>query len=448
MDSPVALQIGKLLTELDYHELQPRYSDRLDDIIVDTIACGFGGANEPEYYNIISVVPTIGKVDEATVLGANSAATIEDAAFANTVACHFLTHDDRHGGASTHPGSIIVPVALALGEVHESSGTAVLTAVLGGYEVIGRIGSILHGFNEDIPRRPTPVFGPLGAAATAGLLLGLDESELGHALSYAANLSGGMAQVWIDGSYEYVIHSAMAAQHGILSAKLASKGLTASEWTFEGPKGFFKAFFGEIPNNFDAAYETAGDQYELDDVIGKAVPACGLAQVPILIAESLLADGLEYEKVDSIDVTAASLVADIPGCDLVTDIHSPTQALMSVPHSIASTLVLETYTREACTTYRDDPRIEELRERVTMNYDDSFYKYEFTVTVTLEDGETITKHVDEQPPLSSEDYREKFEFYGNELFADETTDQLYSRFADIGSENDVGAVMRELRAEF
>jgi len=448
MDAPIAETLGELLTELEYEKLDQRYKDKLDDIIVDTVACGFGGVHEPEYYDILPILPSPGKIDEATVFGTDSGATIEDAAFANVVASHFLTHDDRHGGASTHPGSIVVPVALAVGEKRNASGREILTAVLGGYEIIGRIGSILEGFNEEIPRRPTPVFGPFGAAVTAGLLLDFDGSEMGHAISYAANLAGGMAQVWIDGTYEYVIHSAMAAQHGILSAKLANEGFTASERTLEGKKGFFKAFFGTIPESFDAVFDEFGERYELDDVIGKPLPACGVAQVPILIAESFLEQGIEYEDVESVNVTAASLVADIPGCDLVTGIRSPTQALMSVPHSIASTFALEDYTREACTTHRDDSRIKDLREKVDMHYDDSYYKYEFTITVHLMNGESETIHMAEQPFLSTGDYREKFEFYGTKLFSEDRTATLYDRFSAIDSEDNIASLLAELRDEF
>ena len=63
-----------------------------------------------------------------------------DAAFVNGSYGHGFEYDDAHGPSASHPGSCVIPAALAIGEELDSSLGEVITALVTGYEVYTRIG--------------------------------------------------------------------------------------------------------------------------------------------------------------------------------------------------------------------------------------------------------------------------------------------------------------------
>jgi hypothetical protein len=93
-------------------------------------------------------------------------ASPRDAALLNGLFGHGFEMDDTHIPSTTHPGSVVIPAALATlrGRI---SGTKFLVAVVVGYEVMARVGfaagpaHILRGFH------PTGTVGVFGAAAAA-----------------------------------------------------------------------------------------------------------------------------------------------------------------------------------------------------------------------------------------------------------------------------------------
>src|SRR5690606_19159767 len=98
-----------------------------------------------------------------------------------------LDYDDTLYG---HPGSVIVPTALTTSHYLNASGGDVLSAVVAGYEVAGRLGKACSPSAESrklawgIGSRHAPA-----AAATTALLLKLDLNQTAHALAISASNS-------------------------------------------------------------------------------------------------------------------------------------------------------------------------------------------------------------------------------------------------------------------
>ena len=65
------------------------------------------------------------------------------AAFANGAATHALELDDIYARGLFHPGTVIVPAVLAVGEHLSSHGVDVARAVVAGYEVGCRLAEAL-----------------------------------------------------------------------------------------------------------------------------------------------------------------------------------------------------------------------------------------------------------------------------------------------------------------
>src|SRR6266853_1601807 len=95
--------------------------------------------------------------------------------------------DDIHLASTTTPGAIVVPGAVAIAAAHRDRDPAALAAaMMAGYEVMVRFGQAIDG--PSILYRgiwPTYLAAPLGIAAVAARLLGLDARQTAHALALA-----------------------------------------------------------------------------------------------------------------------------------------------------------------------------------------------------------------------------------------------------------------------
>jgi 2-methylcitrate dehydratase PrpD len=124
------------------------------------------------------------------------------ASFINGVSAHALELDDS--GGCDHSGAVIVPAAFAILPHRESpiSGHQLLTAILMGYEVGRRVLEAVGGYevHNNLGWHSTGTCGVFGAAATTGLLLGLDAVRLEQALGIACSYSGGTWGFIHDGS--------------------------------------------------------------------------------------------------------------------------------------------------------------------------------------------------------------------------------------------------------
>src|SRR5262249_37717267 len=143
---------------------------------------------------------TLGLRGDATVLGTDVRLPAPQAALANGAAAHALEMDDTHRGGSIHLGASVFPAALAAAELVGASGDAVLRAAIAGYEVAARLAMAVRpaahyrrGFH------PTGTCGAFGAAAAAGLVLGLDEAQLAGALGIAGSQAAGSMEFLADG---------------------------------------------------------------------------------------------------------------------------------------------------------------------------------------------------------------------------------------------------------
>ena len=98
--------------------------------------------------------------EECSVLGSNLKTTPIVAAFANGMSGHADETDDSN--SQLHPGCAIVPAALAMAESQNSTGDALLSAVILGYDIGFR-------FHQAFEPRSTSFGATFGASAAAGV---------------------------------------------------------------------------------------------------------------------------------------------------------------------------------------------------------------------------------------------------------------------------------------
>ena len=156
-----------------------------------------------------------------------------------------LQEDCGPGGLrdGSHPGTYVIPAALAAAET-AGRRSRLLLGIVAGYEAVGQIGAIAPA--EIVKRRfrPVAVMGPFGAAAAAATVYGFSDDELTASLAVAANMSGGDSQGIFEGTMEPYVHAGLAARNGLFAVRLAQAGATVSPSTLEGPFGLFETFGG------------------------------------------------------------------------------------------------------------------------------------------------------------------------------------------------------------
>jgi 2-methylcitrate dehydratase PrpD len=171
-----------------------------------------------------------------TIIATGSRAALHDAALVNGAAGHALDYDDVNFLMHGHPTAPVGPVVLALGEALGKSGRAVIDAFIAGYEVECRIGEMAGLGHYDKGFHATGTIGTFGAAAAAAHLQGLDAGQTANALGIAATQAAGLKSMF--GTMTKPFHAGKAAMNGLIAARLAARGFTASTSGIETAQGF------------------------------------------------------------------------------------------------------------------------------------------------------------------------------------------------------------------
>ncbi|MEM9054220.1 MAG: MmgE/PrpD family protein [Pseudomonadota bacterium] len=198
---------------------------------------------------------------------------------------NILEMDDVDKRALLHPGPSIIPAAIVCAQEVGQTGSAMLAAIVRGYEATIRLGRAV-GTGHYALWHSTGTCGPIGAAAACASLLKLDETQTAHALALALSQASGLWQTRHEpASMGKQLHTAHAARAGYEAARLAQAGFTGPLSILEGEQGFFTATCpGADPVDILAKYES---DWLIHDVSFKPWPACRHAHAVIDAALAL-----------------------------------------------------------------------------------------------------------------------------------------------------------------
>jgi 2-methylcitrate dehydratase PrpD len=238
------------------------------------------------------------------------------------MAFHARTQDDFFPAGRMHVGAIALAVALAHAEV---VGDRLLECVASGYETICRVSATYSADAQARGMRPSGMFGPLGAAATAAAALELDEAATANAISLAATMSAGTNQAWIAGTDEWLLEVGAAARAGVEAVELTLAGARAAADGLEGRAGWARAFFDDEGASRLVAQLDADDA-GIAGVAIKPYPVSGIAQVPTWLG--CRAHGDELPTDVRCEVSEAEF--SYPGSSNRGPFRSRSDALMSI----------------------------------------------------------------------------------------------------------------------
>jgi 2-methylcitrate dehydratase PrpD len=282
---------------------------------------------------LTNVAAGLGKLGRATLLlqelplGGGRAG---DTAFLNAMRLHARTQDDFHPTGRVHVGAVTLATTLALAD---RAGTRLLECLAAGYETMCAVASAYSLDAQARGYRPTGVFGPIGAAASAAVAIGLDHDGIANAIGLAAARSGGTMQSWVSGTDEWLLEVGAAARAGLEAALFTEAGAVASKEAFEGTAGWTRAYFGDPEPTRLTAAVTRPSSY-IGEVALKPYPVSGIAQVPTELSCRAHGD-LNGHTVGSAVVRLSKAEYAYPGSANKGPFRSQSDALMSVGFCVA-----------------------------------------------------------------------------------------------------------------
>lgn len=360
--------------------------------LVDIFGAMISGTRLLPGVKAIEYARSLGGKPEAGLVGTRMRMSAAHAALINGMFGHADETDDTHPPSQTHPGTSVVPAALAIGERQGLSGRDVLRAIIVGYDVCARM---------ILPFKPQPfmrtghhscAFGQLfGAAAAAASLLDLDARQVRHVLSYTAQQAAGLYTNFRDHDHieKAYMMGGMPAHNGTQAALMVAHGWTGVEDVFSGERDLFYTF--EPEPGAAVREEVArglGTDYEIMRASIKRWPVGGPIQGPMhVLRDMMLEHGLSASDVESLAVRMPDKELEIVNNREMPDI--------SVQHLLALMLVDGGVTFASAHDYARlrDKRVLAVRKRIEAIGDASLTdpqrRWRAVIDIVLKDGRRL-----------------------------------------------------------
>lgn len=382
---------------LTYETLPTTVVARTKELILDQLTIQVGVSRKPWLRVARDYVMQQGGRPEATISGYGDVTTAENAAFVNGAVGHGFELDDVYAPALSHPGPVVVPAALAVAQREGASGKELLTAVVAGYEVMGRVGRALSPTYLYRGFHPTSASGAIGAAASTGRLLKLDVDTMVNGLAVAASFLCGLTECFHAGGEIKRYHAGIAAAGGVRAVGLAALGLTGPATALEGSFGI-RAFSDDF--QVEALLDRLGQQFVVLDIWQKKYGCNGMIHAPIDAVEAIRTKhGLAVEEIEEIVIGS-----NRHGPQEVGSIRTPEDVFgfqFSIYYAMALQLVrggggLYDYAE----TDARDPALAELAQRIRIEVNEAIDrqfpgKIGGTVTLRTKDGRRFSETVED-----------------------------------------------------
>jgi 2-methylcitrate dehydratase PrpD len=419
---------------------------------LDTLAAMVSGAHLKPGEMAIRYARAQGGAAEASVLTTDIRTTAVNAALANGMFAHADETDDFHPETKAHPGSAVVPAALAMAEREGRSGTELVNAVALGYDLCCRF---LIALGADLVRRThrsaEGTSATLGAVGAAASLARLDEAGMRHALSYAAQQVSGLWS-WVrdaehvEKAFDF---SGMGARNGVTAAVMAQMGFSGVWDVFDCEHNVLQALSTE-PDP-EAMVARLGSRYFVTETAIKPYSVGYPIQAPLDAFLTLRREhGLTLENVEKI---LARLPED--GARVVNDRAMPD---VNCQHVLAVALVKGVVSFEDSHSYEQmkDPVIRAAKERVQLIADpalmDPAAPRSGKVEVTLKDGRTVSHFTRHAPgtaenPMTTEQVNAKARILMEPVLGRERADAVIQRVNAADALGDVRELVRFLSGD-
>ncbi len=365
----ISSQLGQFIEETKFEDLPEDIVEICRKSILDTIGCALGGANQTSIKILEEFIleSEEGK-GNSTIIGSARKASLLGSILLNASKADTLEYSDVNKLGGGHPGCMVVPTALGVGEYLRSSGKDLLLSVALGYEA-HRVGIPLYpqAFRKGI--HLVMFGGTFGAAATAGKLMGLSQKELKNAFGICGVVPVAPFEPCRVGGDVKDLYTGWAARTGVFSCLLAKKGFTGTESILEGELGLYRALGAQKPSN--TALEGLGQEWIIRTTCIKPHASCRFTHSSADAALNLVQKhDFDLKSIKKIEVTTDTIPFQLNrGQTPSTSID----ARFSIPYVVATVLIkkrpirLEDFSPEML----NHPLIKELAKKVEVKLDES-----------------------------------------------------------------------------
>ncbi|MDH3282361.1 MAG: MmgE/PrpD family protein [Gammaproteobacteria bacterium] len=408
-------RLARFLTEVHFESLPDAVIQRTEALCLDWFASALAGRGAQPVQSLMSFAQTMGpRHGPSQVLPSRTDTTPYFAALVNAAASHVVEQDDLHNASVLHPGTVVFPAILAVGQSTHASGRALITAAVAGYEAGVRVGEYL-GLSHYTVFHTTGTAGTLAAAAGVAHLLQLPEAAFTHALGCAGTQAAGLWEFLRDGADSKQLHTAKAAADGLLSAYVARDNMTGAQRILEGDQGLAAGMLGA--GDSARMLDGWGERWAVTETSFKYHASCrhthpaADALLKIVVDNNLVARDIKRIRAH---VYRAAL--DVLGP--VTDPSTVHQSKFSMGFVLA---LIAARRRAGIAEFTDEalgnPELRRLGEKVEMILDaeiDAMYpqRWSSRVEVDIADGRTLNTTInvpkgDPENPLSRDELEDK-----------------------------------------
>jgi len=388
--------LARKSASLEYKDLPPEAHELARQRILDYFGVAVAGAGDELVQLLLDELAEAGGARQASVIGHQPRLPALSAALVNGTAGHALDYDDVNMAMPGHPTVAILPGLLALAEIQQSSGREVITAFVAGYEMACRIGAALQPGHYNLGFHSTGTVGAFGAAAACARLLGLDAGATAMALGIAGTQAAGLKSQF--GTMCKPCHAGKAAHNGLLAARLAARGFSSRANIIGCVQGFALTHGPDFSPQAALATPEAG--LHIFANLFKYHAACYLTHAPIECARRLC----ERHRLTPEAAVSITLRLDA-SCERVCNIPAPVDGLQSkfsLRQTVAMALAgvdtasLGAYSAENAR----DPALIGLRERIEIDWQDSWPQTLAELEIELGGGNRLTARHDAGIPAA------------------------------------------------
>ena len=382
-------ELARFAASLKYDDIPAPVREQCKDVLLDTLACALAGHAGEETGQVSRFAASLATSSESTVIGGGSL-SLAGATLLNGYLITAVTMCDIHRSTLTHVTPEVVPPALLIAERDNKSGRDLLVALAAGFEATTRI-----GVASDYPAvrargyHGPGVFGPFGAAAAAGRLIGLSPEAMARAFGLAAGKAGGTFAAW--GTPTVKFHQCRGALSGLMAALLAEQDFLATrEFLTHKDGGLFSTFSnGGKP---EEVTKDLGKRWELDQIALRLWPSASSIQgMNTALFDALEERSFKLKDIKSAKIGLAPTVFNLHG--KLSNYKAKFDALISAHYTAAIIIHDHVLTLDQFTPERyDDPAIRKAAaELIDVQPDENLKDVQATVEIELTDGTKISK---------------------------------------------------------
>jgi len=434
-------------------------------LIMNTFCAMLCGSGAEGVKELAALVKDWGGKEEATVFLYGTKVPAHEAVLVNATMARALDFDEFNFQTGLHTGGTVLPAALAAAETCGNvDGKNLITAVVTGAEVMSRM-RLVPDYCIGVSGWAGEVYAAFGGAIAVGKVLGLTWEKMVNALGLAYSQAAGNAQPIYDGSLATSLQQGLSARAGLLSAILATHGLTGSQNFLEGKAGFYPVYYRGMDYDISRLLKSIGEKYEFMSIATKPYPCCGFLMAPIEnVLDIMHQNNMNQRDVSKVVVRVNQQMYNTVCLPPETKYRPKTSAdaMFSLPYVVGVAILrgdvlLEDFSANAIA----DPERLTIADKVEIKVDEDINRESKDLHCAFSPHELAIetgsgRHFSQklyyakgfpQKPMTMEDFTEKAKkcsHYSVKHFTDSNIEELKERVEHLEKQKDIGYLTRLL----